>query len=101
MREATLHRGDSLHVWATRSDDGELVIQGLEPCPGPSATEECEYAITVHVEDVPTVVAALGGDADADVLDLLAADGGQIVTVGEATWLESLGVKPTFWSWMD
>lgn len=85
---------DGLFVDLIRADDGRLIFQGQHLSNG----DEYEYALTVDAADVPTIVAALGGGADDDVVDLVALHAGTIVAAGEQTWLKALGITPSFWS---
>ncbi|MBL1073641.1 hypothetical protein JK358_04475 [Nocardia sp. 2] len=99
-RKVSLWSRDGLYIDAALRDSGALVIEGQHLRGG----GEYEYALTVAADQVPVVVAALGGDADADVLDLLHANAEPIVRRGEKGWLESIGVTVGFWShgnWAD
>lgn len=96
MRQVGLRDAGGLHIWAELRDDGTLVFQGQDlrsPFGG-----EYEYAITVLPADVPTVVRALGGGADDDVLDLLSRHADDVVGAGEKSWLRGLGIRTEFWS---
>lgn len=91
-----MHAADRLFVDASLTDDGELVIAGQDL--GRPGMAEYEYSLRVPAADIPTVVGALGGGPGDDVLALLERDGQQIVRRGEKSWLESLGLRPAFWS---
>ncbi|MFF0547026.1 hypothetical protein ACWEVD_27815 [Nocardia thailandica] len=92
-RTVPLWNRDRLYVHAVRRAGGDVVIDGQDLRGG----SEYEYALTVPAGQVPLIVAALGGEPGADVLDLLSAHGEDIVLRGEKTWLESIGVAPGFW----
>lgn len=100
-RSVTLWARDGLTVAASVTDDGSLVIKGqdlrAEGFFG-SGNSEYEYALTVAVEDVQRIVAALGGRPGDDVLELLRANGDDLITTGEMTWLRAIGIEPRFWS---
>jgi hypothetical protein len=97
----TLWARDGLTVAATMADDGALVISGqdlrAESFFG-SGSAEYEYALTVDADGVRRIIAALGGQAGDDVLELLRANGDNLVTTGEMTWLRAIGIEPKFWS---
>lgn len=97
----TLWARDGLTVAATMADDGALVISGqdlrAESFFG-SGNAEYEYALTVDADGVRRIVAALGGQTGDDVLELLRANGDNLVTTGEMTWLRAIGIEPKFWS---
>jgi hypothetical protein len=90
-----------LTVSATLAEDGALVIQGqdlrAESFFG-SGNGEYEYALTVDAGGVRRIVAALGGQSGDDILELLRANGDNLVTTGEMTWLRAIGIEPKFWS---
>jgi hypothetical protein len=92
---------DGLTVAATMADGGALVISGqdlrAESFFG-SGNAEYEYALTVDADGVRRIIAALGGQAGDDVLELLRANGDNLVTTGEMTWLRAIGIEPKFWS---
>ncbi|GAB3269388.1 hypothetical protein [Kineosporia babensis] len=99
-REVTLVSEEGLTVKAYL-DDGALVILGEDL----NATElfgedvaEYAYGLTVAAEDVPKVLDALDVAAGLDVLDALVLRGADLVKIGEAGWLESIGVSAEFWS---
>ena len=52
--------------------------------------------MTITLENVPLVVAALGGG---DVLALLEANGEAIYLRGEKSWLDEHDIPYEFWSW--
>ncbi|WP_424638537.1 hypothetical protein [Embleya sp. AB8] len=78
---------------AHRTPTGNLRFTGHD-LNGP----EYEYVITVAAADIPTIVRALGGAADADVLELLTRHRTAIVRKGEYTWLGELGITVELWS---
>ncbi len=99
-REVTLVAEVGLTVRAYL-DDGALVILGEDL----NATElfgedvsEYAYGLTVAAADVPKVLDALDVAAGVDVLDALVLRGADLVKIGEAAWLESIGVEAEFWS---
>ena len=96
--QVTMVDRNGLLVQARWGDTGSLVITGQDLGELPWAASEYEYGIAVHADAVPLVVAALGGNADDDVLALLAEQGEAIVARGELSWLKEIGAKPEFWS---
>ena len=97
MRTVTLHDHDGLHVWATITADGELLIQGQDLGGYPGASEY-EYAFRVSSADVSTVRAALDASDGDDLLSLLEVAGEAIVRRGERAWTEGMGITAEFWS---
>ena len=101
QRTVTLWSANGLTVTARRGIDDNLVISGQDlrpsPIPGGPITEY-EYGLTVAETDIPTVLAALRAAPDADVLDVLATAGPELVKNGEANWLASIGIEADFWS---
>ena len=97
----TLWARDGLTVSATLADDGALVIKGqdlrAESFFG-SGNAEYEYARTGDAAGVRRIVEALGGKPGDDVLELVRANGDNLVATGEMTWLRAIGIEPTFWS---
>lgn len=66
---------DSRNLWAYLDAEGSLHIDGqdLGPATAPVSPDgEYEWYTTIRREHVGDLVAALGGQPDADVLDLLA-----------------------------
>jgi hypothetical protein len=94
----TLWDRDHLHIWAEITNGSRLRIAGQDLRPPPAMGGEYEYFLTVEPEDIPRVVAALGGAKGDDVLPLLEANGEMIYHAGEQTWLKSLGIEPGFFS---
>jgi hypothetical protein len=89
---------NGLYVSIARTVDGGLRFEGQDLNPNPFGSSEYEYALAVQRADVLTIVTALGGAADADPLELIAANAETIVRAGEMSWLKSLGIEPAFWS---
>jgi ADP-ribosyl-[dinitrogen reductase] hydrolase len=100
-RSVILSRRAWFVVRAQVRADGALEFAGQDLDPPEGLGSEYEYFLTVDATDIPLVVAALGGEPDDDVLDLLEAHGEQIVTTGEQTWLRSLGLNPGFCSYVS
>ena len=100
-RVVQIYARDRLTVLASLHESGALLIEGQDLGAsrffGDEVTEY-EYGITIESQEVPRVVAALGGGAGTDVLDLLERTGEQIVRSGESKWLQEAGVQATFWS---
>lgn len=96
--QVTLVDRDGLLVQARWGDTGDLVITGQDLGKLPWGAREYEYGIAVPAGAVPVVIGALGGAADDDVLELLAAQGEVIVARGELAWLKEIGAEPEFWS---
>lgn len=92
-----MYARNNLAVWAYRSEDGHLHIDGQDLA-SPISGDEYEYFLTVPSDEIPTLTTALGS-VDADILDLLEEHGEHIVQTGERRWLRSLGVEPGFASW--
>lgn len=92
---------DGRHIWATRSEAGGVIINGQDLNAGPRGVAEYEYALTISSDDIPKVLAALGGATQDNVLELLRDHGETIVRIGERKWLTDLGVKWKPWSWFD
>lgn len=86
-----LHR-DGLYVDARVGDDGAVVIGGQDL----RGEEEVEYTVTVA--DVPALARALDADPGG-VLAALAERGEEVVTLGEATWLDRHGVPCVIQHW--
>jgi hypothetical protein len=91
MSEYTMWDRDGRHV----------VINGQELKTVPHGVAEYEYALTIASDDVPAVVAALGGTTTDSVLELLRTHGEAIVRGGERKWLADRGVQAKTWSWFD
>jgi len=99
-REVTIVSEGGLTVRAYL-DEGALVILGEDLGASELFGEEVSeyaYGLTIAAADVPTVLAALDVAAGLDVLDALVLRGADLVKIGEAGWLESIGVTPEFWS---
>jgi hypothetical protein len=101
QRTVTLWSANGLTVTARRGTNDNLVISGQDlrpsPIPGGEITEY-EYGLSVATTDIPTVLAALRAEPDADVLDVLESAGPEVVKVGESRWLAEIGVEADFWS---
>lgn len=96
MREVTLREEEGLRIWASLRDDGALVIEGRDTRQNLWGPSNDEYTLTVAASEVPTVVAALGGGDDADVLALLEGHKDEVVRAGERAWLRQAGVEPEY-----
>lgn len=94
-----LYEQDNLFVSAYIQDDGVLEIAGQDLSPPEAFGDEYEYFVSVEAADIPTVVAALGGQPGDDVLALLKSHGEKIVSGGEQKWLKSLGIEPGLHTW--
>ena len=88
---------DGLVVHARLTDDGDLEFAGQDL--KPPFGDEYEYWITVPARDIPTIIEALDGQPGDDVLELVARHAASIVRQGERTWVQSLGIRPGFYSW--
>jgi hypothetical protein len=98
-RRVSIYARNSLYVDASLDAAGVLRISGQDLGENLYGGEY-EYNLTVEAADVPKVVAALGGAPGDDVLELLQANGEQVVRAGEKTWLEGLGIEVGFSSWV-
>ncbi|GLY26714.1 hypothetical protein [Kineosporia sp. NBRC 101731] len=99
-REVTVWAEGTLTVTATL-EEGSLVILGEDTDAAALFGEDVsqyEYGITVAPGDVPAVLDALDVAEGVDVLDALVLRGEDLVKIGEAGWLESIGVQAEFWS---
>lgn len=85
---------DRLSVKVGLTENGSLTFSGYDL----KDNNDYEYAITVAAADIPTVLAALPGRPEDDVIRRLKANAKMIITMGESTWLKSLGIETTFWS---
>jgi hypothetical protein len=85
---------DRLSVTVGFTEDGSLRFSGYDL----NGNNDYEYFITVAAADVPTVLAALPGSPEDDAIARLVANAEMVMSVGEKTWIESLGIKPEFWS---
>jgi hypothetical protein len=83
-----------LSVTVGRTEDGSLRFSGYDL----EGNNDYEYIITVAAADIPTIWAALPGSPEDDVIARLAANAETVMSAGEQTWIESLGIKPEFWS---
>lgn len=97
MRTVTMFDRAGLHVWASITTEGELLIEGQDLGGYPGASEY-EYAFRIAPTDLPTIRAALDATDDDDLLSLLEAAGEVIAHRGEGTWIRSLGITAAFWS---
>ena len=104
MQDVCVRDADSRLIWERSgltvrvllTDDSDLVFAGQDLKNYPGA-DEYEYWITVPAQDVPTVIAALGGQPGDDVLELVARSAESIIGQGERTWVKSLGIEPGFY----
>ncbi|GHF61872.1 hypothetical protein GCM10010218_49350 [Streptomyces mashuensis] len=94
-RRVSLYAANQLYVDARIGASGNLVFEGQDLSRG-----EYEYFVSVRPEEIPLVVAALGGTPEDDVLDLLARHGEEIVRFGEMRWLKAQGIDPGFSSFV-
>lgn len=95
----TLWSANHLFIDAVREPDGTLRFLGQDLNPqNVFGGAEYEYALTIRAEDVPRIVAALGGAPGTDVLDLLTTHAEPIVRTGESAFLRRLGIEYEFWS---
>jgi hypothetical protein len=99
VRTVQLYAAERLWVGARSWSDGAVSIEGQDLGPHTPGGEEYEYFFTVEPGDVAALRAALGGTDGEDVLDLLAAQGEHIVTVGEMHWLRDHGVPYRMETW--
>lgn len=92
----------SYHLRACLRDDGGLVIEGQDLGAAPEAfwgSAEYEWTLTVAPEQVPGLVAALGGTpGEDDPLELLAARFRDDERYASRSFLEEAGVAFAFWS---
>lgn len=104
QRTVTLWSADGLTVTARRGIDDNLVISGHDlrshPMAGGEVTEY-EYGFSIARTDIPAVLGALHAEPEADVLDVLATAGAEMVKAGEARWLAGQGIDAEFWSRSD
>lgn len=97
-RSVTIWDEGTLRVTAETKADGSLLISGQDF--GHPLCDEYEYWITVSPGDVPRMVAALGGSAGDEPLDLLGLNSRQVVSRGEKSWLEDHDIRPAFFNRM-
>lgn len=107
MVTESLHRettadGGSRSVWVSRSTDGGASIEGqdlgdLEEFFG-IGVREYEWAHSVAKEEVPALVAALGGTDDVEVVQLVKAKFAGVRHSEFSTFCQDHGVEVTFWS---
>lgn len=95
-QEVLIERGKTC-VWIEELPDGNLRISGQTL----TADSEYEYFITVEPKDFDTIRQDLGGSATDDVIDLIKADRERLFSLGEATWLKSLGIDYGFANYFD
>lgn len=99
VRTARMYAADRLFVDAFMWSDGAVSIEGQDLGPNTPTGDEYEYFATVEPDDVPLLLAALGGQPGDDPLRLLEAQGEAIVRGGETTWLTEHGIPYSFQTW--
>lgn len=77
---------------------GQLVFAGHDLNPHNLYHAEYEYTVTVAAQDVPKLLAALGGDAGDDLLALIQAHRLDILERGEDTWLRQHSINYELWN---
>ena len=82
-------------VWISIRDDGKLLLSGQD-LGGWAGTSEYEYFITVEPTDFDAIREELGGEPDAEIVDLMCAHASMIFNAGERAWLQGLGIDPGF-----
>jgi hypothetical protein len=96
--------GDRRWLAANLGKDGALVVEGQDLGEGVEAAfghgiREYEWTTEVSAEDIPRLVAALGGAQGAGILDVIRA-----TCLADPSRLESTiraaGITPRFWSRM-
>lgn len=107
MAEKTLHTertadGGSRTVWLSRLPQGGVSVNGqdlgdLSRFFGPGV-REYEWAYSVAVGDVPALVRALGGAADADPIELLAVRFAGVQHREFSNFCAAEGIPVDFWS---
>lgn len=95
----TIWSRNKLYVDVSINEDGNLVFAGQDLDPPGAFGAEYEYWITVAADDIPVVVAALGGTLGDDIIPLVAANAEIIVRTGERAWLAGLGLTTEFASY--
>lgn len=90
---------NGLFVSISRTVNGGVRFEGQDTNPNPFGDSDYEYALTVSRGHVPKIIEALGGESDANPLDLIEADIETIVRIGEMEWLKSHGIDASFWSY--
>jgi hypothetical protein len=83
--------------WATLSPLGALTIEGQSLTSG-SGADEYEWAFSVPADQVPGLVAALGGATGDDVLPLLVEHCRVHHPPDFGGLMDAAGVQHTFWS---
>jgi hypothetical protein len=91
---ASMWAQDQLFVDVSVTEDGSLRFSGYDL----KGDRDYEYFLTVAEADVPTILAALPGPPEDDVITRLLSNADMIIKMGELAWLESLGITPGFWS---
>ena len=101
--QADMTEGNRRFVNAFLSAEGDLSIEGQDLGSGVSeffgaGLTEYEWTVVVRAEHVPSAVAALGGEPDTEILDLLGErdQGDEAHTIKER--LDAAGVMTEFWS---
>lgn len=96
MERVFIKKG-SCCVWIAVTEAGKLELNGQD-FGGWSGTSEYEYSILVEPTDFGAIREALGGEPDADIVDLMCAHAATIFSAGERAWLQSLGIKVEFYN---
>ena len=85
----------SLTLRATRTEAGGVDLHGTDYRDG----EDYEYHHTIPADGVAQLHAALGGDPDRDVLELLRIFAPVLVATGEGRWIEAHDVPFERFTW--
>ncbi|WP_206188136.1 hypothetical protein [Sanguibacter sp. HDW7] len=91
----TIYSRQSFTLRATRTASGGVDLHGSDYQDG----EDFEYHHKIEAADVPALHAALGGDKDRDVLELLRIFAPVLVSAGEGRWLDARGVPAEVSTW--
>lgn len=86
-------------VWASYSEvDGSLKIESYDPHGMFDDDSDYEFVVTVRAEHFHLLIAALGGEADTDVLTLVS-EHGEMVGKATTTFLTDHAIPYELWSW--
>lgn len=87
-------------VWASYADeDGSLIIESYDPGGMFDDDSDYEFTVTVRPEHFHLLRNALGADADADVLTLVA-NHGEFVGKATTTFMKNHSIPYGFSSWI-